>query len=92
MKIYYDKDTDLELIKSKKVTIVGFGSQGNAHANNLKDSGVNVTVALRKDSSSWPKAEQAGLVVQEVEESVKDADMVMMNYRLQPIHQIFINI
>ena len=78
MKIYYDKDTDLELIKSKKVTIVGYGSQGNAHANNLKDSGVNVTVALRKDSSSWTKAEQAGLIVQEVDESVKDADMVMI--------------
>ena len=51
MKIYYDKDTDLELIKSKKVTIVGYGSQGNAHANNLKDSGVNVTVLY--DFSSW---------------------------------------
>ena len=71
MKIYYDKDTDAELIKKKKVTIVGYGSQGNAHANNLKDSGVDITVALRKASLSWPKAEQAGLPVKEVEEAVK---------------------
>ena len=78
MKIYYDKDTDAELIKKKKVTIVGYGSQGNAHANNLKDSRVDITVALRKDSLSWPKAEQAGLPVKEVEEAVRDADIVMI--------------
>ena len=78
MKIYYDKDTDAELIKKKKVTIVGYGSQGNAHANNLKDSGVDITVALRKASLSWPKAEQAGLQVKEVEEAVRDADIVII--------------
>ena len=78
MQIYYDKDADIELIKDMKVVIVGYGSQGHAHANNLKDSGGNVTVALRKDSSSWPKAEAAGLVVSEVSEAVKDADMVMI--------------
>ena len=78
MQVYYDKDADLEIIKNKKVVIVGYGSQGHAHANNLKDSGGNVTVALRKDSASWEKAESAGLHVQEVAEAVKDADMVMI--------------
>jgi|TARA_B110000263_G_scaffold12947_1_gene10857 ketol-acid reductoisomerase len=78
MQIYYDNDADLEIIKNKKVVIVGYGSQGHAHANNLKDSGGNVTVALRRDSSSWIKAETAGLEVKEVSEAVKDADMVML--------------
>ena len=78
MQVYYDKDANLEIIKEKKVVIVGYGSQGHAHANNLKDSGGNVTVALRKDSASWAKAEAAGLNVQEVAEAVKDADLVMI--------------
>ena len=78
MQVYYDKDADLDIIKNKKVVIVGYGSQGHAHANNLKDSGGNVTVALRKESTSWSKAEAAGLNVQEVAEAVKDADMVMI--------------
>ena len=78
MQIYYDNDADLEIIKNKKVVIVGYGSQGHAHANNLKDSGGNVTIALRRDSSSWIKAETAGLEVKEVSEAVKDADMVML--------------
>ncbi len=78
MQIYYDRDADLEIIKNKNVVIVGYGSQGHAHANNLKDSGGNVTVALRRDSSSWVKAETAGLEVKEVSEAVKDADMVMI--------------
>jgi ketol-acid reductoisomerase len=78
MQIYYDRDADLEIIKNKNVVIVGYGSQGHAHANNLKDSGGNVTVALRRDSSSWVKAETAGLEVKEVNEAVKDADMVMI--------------
>ncbi len=78
MQVYYDKDANLEIIKDKKVVIVGYGSQGHAHANNLKDSGGNVTVALRKDSASWTKAEAAGLNVQEVAEAVKDADLVMI--------------
>ena len=63
MKVYYDKDADLSLIKGKKVTIVGYGSQGHAHANNLNESGVNVTVGLRRGGASWSKAEQAGLTV-----------------------------
>ena len=78
MQVYYDKDANLEIIKDKKVVIVGYGYQGHAHANNLKDSGGNVTVALRKDSASWTKAEAAGLNVQEVAEAVKDADLVMI--------------
>ena len=78
MKIYYDDDADLEIIRKLNVTIVGYGSQGHAHANNLKDSGVNVTVALREGSSSWNKAVEAGLNVMPVAESIQDADLVMM--------------
>ncbi len=78
MNIYYDKDCDLSIIQSKKVAIIGYGSQGHAHALNLKDSGVDVTVGLRKDSGSWKKAENAGLKVAEVEDAVKQADLVMI--------------
>ena len=78
MKVYYDKDADISLIKGKKVTIVGYGSQGHAHALNLKESGVNVTVALRKGGASWSKAEAAGVKVVEIAEAVKDADVVMV--------------
>lgn len=78
MNIFYDKDCDLSIIQGKKVAIIGYGSQGHAHALNLKDSGVDVTVGLRKDSSSWKKAENAGLKVAEVEEAVKQADLVMV--------------
>ena len=78
MNIYYDKDTDLQIIKGKKVTIVGYGSQGHAHANNLKDSGVNVCVGLREGSSSIEKAKSAGLNVKSISEAVSDADVVML--------------
>ncbi len=78
MNVYYEKDADLSIIKSKKVTIVGYGSQGHAHANNLKESGGNVTVALRKDGTSWKKAKAAGLEVKDVAAAVKDADLVMI--------------
>ena len=78
MKVFYDKDADLSLIKGKQVTIVGYGSQGHAHAQNLRDSGVNVTVGLRKDGASWAKASAAGLNVAEVAEAVKAADVVMI--------------
>ena len=71
MKVYYDKDADLSLIKGKKVTIVGYGSQGHAHALNLHDSGVKVTVGLRKGGASWDKAKKAGLKVEEVGEAVQ---------------------
>lgn len=76
--IYYDKDCDLSIIKSKKVAVLGYGSQGHAHANNLKDSGVDVIVALRPGSASAKKAEAAGLKVMNVEEAVAAADLVMV--------------
>lgn len=78
MNIYYDKDCDLSIIKGMKVTIVGYGSQGHAHANNLKDSGVDVTVALRPGSASARKAANAGLAVKTVAEAVAEADLVMI--------------
>jgi ketol-acid reductoisomerase len=78
MKIYYDKDADLSIIQSKKVAIVGYGSQGHAHALNLKDSGVDVVVGLRPGSESAKKAEAAGLKVLAIEEAVKQADLVMI--------------
>ena len=78
MKVYYDKDADLSLIKGKKVTIIGYGSQGHAHALNLHESGVKVTVGLRKGGVSWDKAKKAGLKVAEVDDAVKGADFVMM--------------
>ncbi len=85
MKVYYDKDADLSLIKGKNVTIIGYGSQGHAHAQNLNDSGVKVTVALRKGGASWSKVEKAGLKVAEIADAVKSADIVMM---LLPDEQI----
>ncbi len=78
MKVYYDKDADLSLIKGRQVTIVGYGSQGHAHAQNLKDSGVNVTVALRRGGASWDKAVNAGHAVREIAEAVKGAEVVMI--------------
>lgn len=78
MKVYYDKDADLSLIQNKKVSIIGYGSQGHAHAQNLRESGVNVTVGLRKNGASWSKAEAAGLTVKEVSAAVEGADVVMM--------------
>ena len=78
MKVYYDKDADLSLIKGRKVTIIGYGSQGHAHSLNLKDSGGKVTVGLRKGGASWDKARKAGLTVKDVGEAVKGADFVMM--------------
>ncbi|MEH6544705.1 MAG: ketol-acid reductoisomerase [Porticoccaceae bacterium] len=79
MQVYYDKDCDLSIISGKKVAIVGYGSQGHAHALNLRDSGVdNVVVALRKGSSSWAKAEGEGLKVAEIADAVKGADVVMV--------------
>lgn len=85
MKVYYDKDCDLSLIKGKTVAIIGYGSQGHAHAQNLNDSGVKVVVGLRKGGASWSKVEKAGLKVAEVADAVKSADVVMM---LLPDEQI----
>src|ERR1700676_656356 len=78
MKVYYDKDADLSLIKGKKVTIIGYGSQGHAHAQNLTDSGVKVTVGLRKGGASWDKVKKAKIAVKEVGDAVKGADFVMI--------------
>jgi len=78
MKVYYDKDANTQLIRDKKVAIIGYGSQGHAHANNLKDSGVDVVVGLREGSESWQKAERSGLAVSKVSEAVSDADVVMI--------------
>jgi len=78
MNVYYDKDADLSLITKRKVAVIGYGSQGHAHANNLKDSGVEVTVGLRPGSASEKKAKDAGLKVAPIEKAVADADVVMM--------------
>lgn len=78
MNRYYDKDADLNIIKNMKVAIIGYGSQGYAHANNLKDSGVDVVVALREDSASVAKAMDSGLNVKSVEQATAWADLVMI--------------
>src|SRR3569623_2341000 len=78
MNIYYDKDADLSIIRSKMVAILGYGSQGHAHANNLNDSGVNVVVGLRPGSASAMKAQAAGLEVQDLAQAVMSADVVMI--------------
>ncbi len=78
MKVYYDKDASLDVLKDKKLAVLGYGSQGHAHALNLKDSGMNVRVGLRKDSASWPKAEAAGLTVMETAEAAEWADVIMI--------------
>jgi len=85
MNVFYDKDADLGLIKEKNVTIIGYGSQGHAHALNLNDSGVKVTVGLRRGGASWAKAEAAGLKVAEIADAVKNADVVIV---LLPDEQI----
>ena len=78
MQVYYDKDADLSIIKGKKVAIIGYGSQGHAHANNLKESGVDVVVGLRAGSASIAKAEACGLTVKNVVDAVSGADVVMI--------------
>ena len=78
LRIYYDKDADLGRLAGRTVAVLGYGSQGHAHAQNLRASGVDVVVGLRKDSASWPKAEAAGLVVQTPAEAVRAASVVMM--------------
>ena len=78
LNVYYDKDCDLSIIKSKKVAMIGFGSQGHAHAENLRDSGVEVCIGLRKNGSSWAKAEAKGFEVLTVAEASAKADVVMI--------------
>jgi len=91
MKVYYDKDADLSIIKKKKVAIIGYGSQGHAHANNLQDSGVKVTVGLREGGASWDKAKKAGLAVKGVAEAVKGADVVMMLVPDETQAEVYLN-
>lgn len=78
LQVYYDKDCDLGLIQSKKVAVIGFGSQGHAHAENLRDSGVEVIIGLYKGGSSWAKAEAKGFKVLEVGAATKEADVIMI--------------
>jgi len=78
MKVYYDADASLDALKLKKIAVLGFGSQGHAHSLNLKESGMNVCVGLRKTSASWDKAKNAGLEVKEVDEAVKWANVIMV--------------
>lgn len=78
MQVFYDKDADLSLIRQKKVAIIGYGSQGHAHANNLRDSGVDVVVGLRENSPSVAKVEQVGLPVATVSEACRDASLIMI--------------
>ena len=89
MKVFYDKDCDLSLIKGKTVAIIGYGSQGHAHALNLHESGVKVVVGLRKGGASWNKAANAGLQVAEVADAVKSADLVMMLLPDENIAQVY---
>ena len=77
-KIYYQSDCDINALKNKTVAIIGYGSQGHAHALNLRDSGVKVIIGLHKGGKSWPKAEAAGFAVYTVDEAAKRADIVMI--------------
>lgn len=92
MQVYYDKDTDLSIIQNMKVVVVGYGSQGHAHANNLRDSGVHdLTVALREGSGSATKAENAGFTVKSVAQAVEGADLVMILTPDEHQREIFAN-
>ncbi len=91
MKVYYDKDCDLSVIKGKTVAIIGYGSQGHAHAQNLNDSGVKVVVGLRKGGASWSKVEKAGLNVMTVAEAVKSANVVMILLPDEQISDVYKN-
>lgn len=78
MQVYYDRDADLTHLRGKRVAVLGYGSQGHAHANNLRDSGIDVVVGLRRESSSWPKAEKAGLKVMETRQAAEAGEVVMV--------------
>jgi len=77
-KVFYENDADLSYIQNKKIAVIGYGSQGHAHALNLKDSGLDVRIGLRTGSKSWKKAEEAGLIVKTVAEASKEADIIMI--------------
>jgi len=88
-KVYYDGDADLGLLQGKRIAVVGFGSQGHAHALNLRDSGLAVTVALYPGSKSWPRAQEAGLPVTTVAEAAREADIIVMLAPDQAQRQIY---
>src|SRR5256712_2972371 len=88
-KIYYDADADLGLLKGKKIAIIGYGSQGHAHALNLKDSGQDVVVGLYKGSPSWPPAEKDGLKVMTVNDAAAAADLITILLPDQSQRQIY---
>ncbi|NUT78111.1 ketol-acid reductoisomerase [Pseudomonas sp. C1C7] len=89
MKVFYDKDTDLALLESRRVAVIGYGSQGHAQALNLRDSGMDVVVGLRAGGSTWNKAEKAGLPVMEVGEAVRGADLVVMLIPDESIAEVY---
>jgi ketol-acid reductoisomerase len=91
MKVFYDKDTDLPLLESRRVAVVGYGSQGHAHALNLRDSGIDVVVGLRAGGASWAKAGASGLPVMEVSEAVRGADVVVMLIPDESIPDAYLN-
>jgi ketol-acid reductoisomerase len=91
MKVFYDKDCDLSIIKGKTVAIIGYGSQGHAHAQNLHESGVKVIVGLRKGGASWDKVAMAGLTVAEVNDAVKAADIIMILLPDENIAEVYNN-
>ena len=78
VKVYYDKDAKLSVLKNRKIVVVGYGSQGHAHANNLKESGLNIIVAEAKGSANWNKAVNAGFKVLTAAEAAKNADVIMI--------------
>ena len=78
MKVYYDQDASLDLLKNKKIAVLGYGSQGHAHSLNLKDSGMNVCVGLKESSKNWKVAEEAGLKVYTVSDAVKNSNVIMI--------------
>ncbi len=86
---YYEKDTDLSLLKNRRIAVIGYGSQGHAHALNLQESGLNVCVGLRQDSASWEKAERAGLPVKPVAETATWGDIVMLLVPDQNMKKIY---
>ncbi|MER3405108.1 MAG: hypothetical protein C4289_08055, partial [Chloroflexota bacterium] len=89
-RMYYDQDADLGLLQGKKIAVLGYGSQGHAHALNLKDSGCDVLVGLYRGSKSWPEAEKAGLEVAETAEAVRRADMIMVLVPDQVQRQLYL--
>ncbi|NIA19705.1 MAG: NAD(P)-binding domain-containing protein, partial [Xanthomonadaceae bacterium] len=78
MKVFYDQDADLTILKEKKIAVIGYGSQGHAHAHNLDESGFDVIVGLRRGGSSWDKAADSGLTLMETAAAAKAADVIMI--------------